>query len=196
MFWVLISKQCRSISAGFWKLICEIQNCINFVYTVFNLSLMKQDHCNKNHFLTGLSIFAETLHENLDRQLEENFPGGNVKLIRLPKRVGLIVARLEGLKHVTAEVVSFFDCHMEVNVGWWVYTFVGTFYLFFYMWLCNAFDNVLDCRFRGHKFDPSLVPYFRGDWSWNNFYGHSPPFHWFKKGFCQLQAKVYAQSTG
>ena len=23
------------------------------------------------------------------------------------------------------------------------------------------------------------VPYFRGDWSWNNFYGHSPPFRWF-----------------
>ena len=22
------------------------------------------------------------------------------------------------------------------------------------------------------------VPYFREDWSWNNFYGHSPPFRW------------------
>ena len=28
--------------------------------------------------------------------------------------------------------------------------------------------------------DPGVsVPYFRGDWSWNNFYGHSPPFRWF-----------------
>ena len=27
-------------------------------------------------------------------------------------------------------------------------------------------------------------------------YGHSPPFRWFKKGYCQLQAKVCAQSTG
>ena len=25
---------------------------------------------------------------------------------------------------------------------------------------------------------PGPVPYFCGDWSWNNFYGHSPPFHW------------------
>ena len=23
------------------------------------------------------------------------------------------------------------------------------------------------------------VPYFRGDWSWNIFYGHSSPFRWF-----------------
>ena len=26
---------------------------------------------------------------------------------------------------------------------------------------------------------PGPVPYFRGDWPWNNFYGHSPPFRWF-----------------
>ena len=25
---------------------------------------------------------------------------------------------------------------------------------------------------------PGPIPYFRGDWSWNNFYGHSPPFRW------------------
>ena len=31
----------------------------------------------------------------------------------------------------------------------------------------------------GREFDPGPVPYFRGDWSWNNFYGHSPPFRWF-----------------
>ena len=31
---------------------------------------------------------------------------------------------------------------------------------------------------RGREFDPGLVPYFCGDWSWNYFYGHSPPFRW------------------
>ena len=36
-----------------------------------------------------------------------------------------------------------------------------------------------DCRSRGREFDPGLVLYFRGDWSWNGFYGHSPPFRWF-----------------
>ena len=35
-----------------------------------------------------------------------------------------------------------------------------------------------DCRYRGREFDPSPLPYLRGDWSWNNFYGHSPPFRW------------------
>ena len=35
-----------------------------------------------------------------------------------------------------------------------------------------------DCRSRGREFDPGPVPYFRGDLSWNNFHGHSPPFRW------------------
>ena len=30
-----------------------------------------------------------------------------------------------------------------------------------------------------YAFLPGPVPYFRGDWSWNNFYSHSPPFRWF-----------------
>ena len=34
-----------------------------------------------------------------------------------------------------------------------------------------------DCRSWDREFDPGPVPYFRGDWSWNNFYGHSP-FRW------------------
>ena len=53
-----------------------------------------------------------------------------------------------------------------------------------------------DCRSKGHKFDPGPVPYFSWDWSRNNFCSHSPPSRWFKKGCCQLQAKVCAQSTG
>ena len=32
-----------------------------------------------------------------------------------------------------------------------------------------------DCRSRGHEFDPRLAPYFHEDWSWNVFYGLSPP---------------------
>ena len=44
----------------------------------------------------------------------------------------------------------------------------------------NVFGNRCesDCRSRDREFDPGPVPYFRGDWSWNNFYGHSPPFRW------------------
>ena len=55
---------------------------------------------------------------------------------------------------------------------------------------------VSECRPRGHELDPSLVPFICQDLSWNNFYGHSPPLHWFKKGCCQLHARLCAQSTG
>ena len=39
---------------------------------------------------------------------------------------------------------------------------------------CSPVGNVYNCRYlsdcrsRGCEFDPSLVPYFRRDWSWNN----------------------------
>ena len=42
----------------------------------------------------------------------------------------------------------------------------------------SGYRCVSDCRSRGREFDPGPVPYFRGDWSWNDFYGHSPPFRW------------------
>ena len=64
---------------------------------------------------------------------------------------------------------------------------------------CNVsgYRCVSDCRYRGGEFETGTVPYLCGDWSWNDFYGHSPPFRWlFKKGCCQLQAKVCAQITG
>ena len=33
-------------------------------------------------------------------------------------------------------------------------------------------------QIQGLQFDPGPVPYFRGDWLWNTFYCHSPPFRW------------------
>lgn len=86
--------------------------------TVYSIVNRTPKHLLKEVILVDDASTLETLHENLDEQLKQSFPDGQVKLIRLPKRAGLIVARLEGLKHVTAEVVSFFDCHMEVNVDW------------------------------------------------------------------------------
>ena len=38
----------------------------------------------------------------------------------------------------------------------------------------GTIDSESDSRSRGREFDPSQVQYFRGDWSWNIFYGHSP----------------------
>ena len=43
----------------------------------------------------------------------------------------------------------------------------------------SGYRCVSDCNSRGREFDLGPVPYFCGDWSWNNFYGHSPPFRWF-----------------
>ena len=41
-----------------------------------------------------------------------------------------------------------------------LFSIIVTFYLFFYTGPCSAVGNVSDCRSRGHKFDPSPVPYF------------------------------------
>ena len=62
----------------------------------------------------------------------------------------------------------------------------------------SAVDNmsgcrcVSNCRSGGLELDPGLVPYFCGDDM--VILLHSPES--FKKGCCQLQAKVCAQSTG
>ena len=61
-----------------------------------------------------------------------------------------------------------------------------------YLWPLDQ-EYVSDCRSRSHEFNPRPVPYFRGDWSWNNFYSHSPPFCWFKKGCLSVRSKKLAQ---
>lgn len=67
------------------------------------------------------SFVAELLKVHLKQYIEDHFSKELVKLIRLDKREGLIRARLEGLKWVRGEVVSFFDSHMEVNRDWSVH---------------------------------------------------------------------------
>ena len=70
-------------------------------------------------------------------------------------------------------IVRYFMSILVLQSSWWGST--GP---------CSAVGNVSGnrcesaCRSRGREFDPGPVPYFRGVWSWNNFYGHSPPFCW------------------
>ena len=44
----------------------------------------------------------------------------------------------------------------------------------YYCQVGSTVSSDADCRSTGHEFDPGPIPYFCGDWSWNNFYGHSP----------------------
>jgi polypeptide N-acetylgalactosaminyltransferase len=41
-----------------------------------------------------------------------------IKIIRAPERLGLIRARLLGLKHASAKIITFLDAHVECTTGW------------------------------------------------------------------------------
>ena len=61
----------------------------------------------------------------------------------------------------------------------------------------SGYRCVSDCRSRGREFDPGLVPYFREiDHEIISTVILLPSADLFKKGCCQLQAKVCAQITG
>uniref|UniRef100_A0A1B6DLC8 Polypeptide N-acetylgalactosaminyltransferase n=1 Tax=Clastoptera arizonana TaxID=38151 RepID=A0A1B6DLC8_9HEMI len=57
------------------------------------------------------------LKEKLDYYIKTRFPP-KVTLTRLPKRSGLIRARLEGAKLATGDVLIFLDSHCEVGTDW------------------------------------------------------------------------------
>lgn len=56
------------------------------------------------------------LKEKLDRYVAEHLP--KVKIVRLPTRSGLIVARLAGAKISHGDVLIFLDSHTEANTNW------------------------------------------------------------------------------
>ena len=58
----------------------------------------------------------------------------------------------------------------------------------------SGYRCVSDCRSRGHKFDPGPVPYH--DHEIISTVILLPSADSFKKGCCQLQAKICAQITG
>lgn len=58
----------------------------------------------------------DLLKDRLDRYVAEHLP--KVKIVRLPERSGLIIARLAGAKIATGEVLIFLDSHTEPNTNW------------------------------------------------------------------------------
>lgn len=57
------------------------------------------------------------LKSRLDRYVQQRYPG-LVKVVRNPRREGLIRARLRGWRAASAPVVGFFDAHVEFSAGW------------------------------------------------------------------------------
>ncbi|XP_041367912.1 inactive polypeptide N-acetylgalactosaminyltransferase-like protein 5 [Gigantopelta aegis] len=86
--------------------------------TIYSLINRTPKHILKQVILVDDASDLDTLKSNFDEYVKQHFPKGLVTIIRLPKRSGLIKARLRGFELVTSEVVSFFDSHMEVNLHW------------------------------------------------------------------------------
>ena len=64
-------------------------------------------------------FITDPILDDLLRHIYTTF-GNVIYLVTLGKRLGLIGARLEGVKHVTGDVLCFLDSHMEVNIDWYV----------------------------------------------------------------------------
>ena len=75
-------------------------------------------------------LVTEVLKEPLDQYVQDHFPTGLVRILRMPKREGLIRARMKGWGVSQGGVVVFFDSHIEVNVDWSVCALLS-FYLSF-----------------------------------------------------------------
>lgn len=56
------------------------------------------------------------LKAKLDLYVAEHLP--LVRIVRLPKREGLIIARMEGARLATSDVLIFLDSHVEANTNW------------------------------------------------------------------------------
>ncbi len=84
------------------------------VYSVIHRS---PRHLLKEVILVDDQSELEELKKPLDDYCEEHF-GDIVKILRPPKRLGLIAAKNYGGRHATGDVVVFLDAHIEANVGW------------------------------------------------------------------------------
>ena len=60
-------------------------------------------------------MFTDELKQRLDDYIMNL---RNVRVIRLPKREGLIRARLRGASKAKGDVLTFLDAHCECTVGW------------------------------------------------------------------------------
>jgi len=66
--------------------------------------ILVDDNSDQDHLMAPLEDYLK------------DYP--KVRIVRLPKREGLIRARLMGAKHASAPVLTFLDSHCEATIGW------------------------------------------------------------------------------
>lgn len=84
------------------------------VHSVINRS---PKHILKEVLLVNDKSTKEFLYEPLKAYIKDNFKH-KVKLLELPKRSGLIWARLAGARAAIGDVLVFLDSHTECNTNW------------------------------------------------------------------------------
>ncbi|XP_059169552.1 inactive polypeptide N-acetylgalactosaminyltransferase-like protein 5 [Physella acuta] len=88
---------------------------VRTIYSIINRTPRRN---LKEIILVDDASTLEALHRPLVDYIDQNFPQGLVKLIRIADRKGLTKARMRGCDAATGDVVVFFDSHMEVNIDW------------------------------------------------------------------------------
>jgi polypeptide N-acetylgalactosaminyltransferase len=84
------------------------------VYSVLHRS---PRHLLKEIILVDDQSDLEELKQPLDEYCAKHF-GDIVKILRAPRRLGLIAAKNYGGRHATGDVLVFLDAHIEANTGW------------------------------------------------------------------------------
>merc|ERR1719232_156059 len=82
-------------------------------------SVLNRSPAHLVHEIILVDDYSDKAHlkGKLERYIRRYFPS-KVKLMRLPKREGLIRARLAGARAATGEVILYLDSHCECNQGW------------------------------------------------------------------------------
>ena len=118
-----VSKSCRSIKypddLPTASVIFIFKNerwspVLRSVYSVINRS---PKHLLKEVILVDDQSEIEEVKKPLDDYCKQHF-GSIVKILRAPKRLGLIAAKNYGGRYATGDVIVFLDAHIEANAGW------------------------------------------------------------------------------